>query len=503
MLARIVAWLRAGGVEEIVVNCHYRHEQIEAWCAANGCRAQVEPEILGTGGVLNPLRPWIGDDDFYLVNGDIVFEGVDPSVLSAAKNDPAVIGHCLLSREGPCTVEADPDGLITCWKSPDAGFPGTWTYCGIARLKAEILAYVEPSGFSSIVQAYERAAMAGRFVRGIMPPALLWTDAGTLPSYFALNEAGGENAFDALPQLRAVGADKVSFLGARGSERCFFRTDDRRIVVVYDDAQRGENARYAGHARWLAEKGIAVPQVLAERAELKTLVLSDAGTERKMSLEEYVKVVALLARFHALDASALSLEPPFDDALWAWERALFAEHCLSARYSLDCPPAVEEELRTVAARLQEEPRTLVHRDFQSTNVLWRKDTPSMIDFQGMRLGPAVYDLASLLYDPYAGLSETWRRALTTVYARATAREDLPQILPFAAVQRLVQCLGAFGRLASVGQRQFGRWILPALEQLLAAADEAGLEAIGALAEDLIAREQKIPAAGEKGASDAV
>ena len=63
-----------------------------------------------------------------------------------------------------------------------------------------------------------------------------------------------------------------------------------------------------------------------------------------------------------------------------------------------------------------------------------------------------------------------------------------KILPYAAVERLVQCLGAYGRLASVGQPQFGKHVLPALENLLAAADEAGLDAIGALAEDLIAKE---------------
>ena len=64
-------------------------------------------------------------------------------------------------------------------------------------------------------------------------------------------------------------------------------------------------------------------------------------------------------------------------------------------------------------------------------------------------------------------------------------------MPFAAVQRLVQCLGAYGRLASVGQPQFGKHVLPALENLLDAADKAGLDAVGALAEDLIAEERKL------------
>ena len=59
-----------------------------------------------------------------------------------------------------------------------------------------------------------------------------------------------------------------------------------------------------------------------------------------------------------------------------------------------------------------------------------------------------------------------------------------------AVQRLVQALGAFGRLDSVGQPDFTRFIMPALENLLEAADQGGYDAVGGLAEDLIAREQK-------------
>ena len=72
------------------------------------------------------------------------------------------------------------------------------------------------------------------------------------------------------------------------------------------------------------------------------------------------------------------------------------------------------------------------------------------------------------------------------HEKKCGRAKIEKILPFAAVQRLVQCLGAYGRLASVGQPQFCKWVLPALQNLLSAADDAGLDAVGALAEDLIA-----------------
>ena len=152
----------------------------------------------------------------------------------------------------------------------------------------------------------------------------------------------------------------------------------------------------------------------------------------------------------------------------------------------------------MAERLMREPPALVHRDFQSTNVLWNGDKLAFIDYQGMRIGPAAYDLASLVYDPYVKFTEGERRALVALYAKKSGRPEIVDILPFAAVQRLVQCLGAYGRLASVGQPQFSTHVLPALENLLDAADHAGLDAVGALAEDLIAVRMKAHRHGESG-----
>ena len=195
-------------------------------------------------------------------------------------------------------------------------------------------------------------------------------------------------------------------------------------------------------------------------------------------------------RFNALgedpELDSLNLLPGFDDETWAWERRLFQKYCLGSRFRREMPKDVEAELEKVAEILEKEPKALVHRDFQSTNVLWKNGKPRFIDFQGMRLGPAAYDLASLLYDPYVNLSEKARLALSALYAKKCGRAKIEKILPFAAVQRLVQCLGAYGRLASVGQPQFCKWVLPALQTLLSAADDAGLDAVGALAEDLIA-----------------
>lgn len=491
MVGRVVEALKALGVEEITVNSHYLHEQVDEWAKANGCRTSYEPQILGTGGVLNPLRKWIGNDDFYLVNGDIVIEGLEKW---RGEIPEGCIGKALVSSVlGPRTIELEPSaGLVTNWKSPDPGDEGTFTYLGIAALKAEILDYVKPDGFSSVIEAYEKAMMDGKFVKGEELPGLLWTDAGTVESYLAVNTDGKDNAFGDLPQFKALAEkgleyEHINFLGARGSERVFFKADDD-IVIIYDDASRGENAKYTGHTRFLAAHGIPVPEIKADLPEMKTMAMSFGG-ESGYTLERYVKVVETLAKFNALKPEGIELEPAFDAKLYEWEHGLFAEYCLGRRFMMELTDEAKADLEKVAKHLLGLEPKLLHRDFQSTNILWNgKGELTLIDYQGMRMGPAAYDLASLIYDPYITLSEGERKALVKLYAKASGDDTIFEAVKYAACQRLVQCLGAYGRLASVGKHEFCKYVEPALVNLLSAADEAGLDGLAALAETLIAAE---------------
>ena len=249
MLARIVALLRERGVDDIVVNAHHLNEQVRAWvddyrrkAQAAGDRVRIkvsyEPEILGNGGVLNPLREWIGEENFYLVSSDIVLENVPDMEAAFAKcAAPSVLGCCLTIDRGPRTIEVEPEsGFVTCWKSIDPGVEGTYTYIGLAILKPAILNYVKPEGFSSIVTAFERAMAEGKFMRAVTAKDLMWEDAGTILSYIDLNRDGDDNAFADIPQLKATGAKDFRFLSARGSDRVFFGCD-KGIAVLYDDGK--------------------------------------------------------------------------------------------------------------------------------------------------------------------------------------------------------------------------------------------------------------------------
>ena len=540
MLARILDMLVSWGVEEIAVNAHYLAGQIEdfvkEYCgdSEGGVKITVsrEDEILGTGGVLRPLEKWIGDEPFWLVNGDIVVEDLDPEPIEEAFERSGRFAACWMSDSfGPRTIEADPEGRVCNWRSDDAGFPGTYTYTGVAILSPAVADYLPPvksgeSGFCSIVDAYENAMMNdARFVVGVQEPEAVWCDAGTLEIYRELNSEPmapslfADRRLDALVASLGWKDDETlaEYLGARGSDRMFYKlvrgfsedssnTPPPVLGVVYEEARKeNANARFAAATDFLASKGVRVPNLVADLpaqnayatqfVEGKSLESVAAGKGVDF-IKLYTPVLDVLKDLWTIspdDPGMPETEPAFGMELFAWERGLFARECVKGRYGIDVIPAdAERELESVAERLSAEPKVLVHRDFQSANILYSGDDtgkPWLIDYQGMRPGPAAYDVASLLYDPYVPMDGTSRKLLAELVSKLGSPAPSAEMVALAAVQRLCQALGAFCRLSAAGQPQFEKYIGAALENLHGAAHDAGLAALAGFTHELIHHEK--------------
>lgn len=284
---------------------------------------------------------------------------------------------------------------------------------------------------------------------------------------------------------------------ARGSAREFIRVTDggRRAMLVRYGTERAENERYAGHTRFLAARGIPVPRLYCDSPAERFLLLEDLG-DRTLLAEWADRTDAgrarLLAaaarrvdRFHAAAGAArrarLGLERPMEASLFAWEHDLFLERYVADRAGRPGSVAdLRRDLSRVAGRLADEPGVLIHRDLQSSNLLLTDRGPVFIDYQGMRFGPAVYDWASFLYDPYLGMSREFR--LRQIRSLAEPRGISLRRLATAAIQRLAQALGAYARLqARPGGEAFAAAVPAALANLEEAIRDAEIP-VPALAE---------------------
>jgi len=100
------------------------------------------------------------------------------------------------------------------------------------------------------------------------------------------------------------------------------------------------------------------------------------------------------------------------------------------------------------------------------------DGIGILDWQGGRLGPMGYDLASLLIDPYTSLSNQEKSLIYERYLGLLS-ENFPEEVeafrksfPYLALQRNLQILGAFSFLSRVRKKKhFERYIVPAVVTL--------------------------------------
>jgi aminoglycoside/choline kinase family phosphotransferase len=174
--------------------------------------------------------------------------------------------------------------------------------------------------------------------------------------------------------------------------------------------------------------------------------------------------------------SSWCFDNPVVDRAFLWERECgyfvkaFLNNYLGLPVSVADLAADFERLLTGA--LPPGPNYFLHRDFQSGNLFITSGRLRVIDFQGGRLGPLGYDVASLLIDPYVNLSPAWQAELLDYYLeRITSRLDVDpaafrEQYEHLALCRNLQVLGAYGYLTKVkGKYQFSRYIPAAVAGL--------------------------------------
>src|SRR5262245_1987485 len=288
-------------------------------------------------------------------------------------------------------------------------------------------------------------------------------------------------------------AVKITPIEKGGSDRRFYRvrcSPDQTIILVKYNLEREENRHYVAIAEFLAEHRIHAPKIHYHDPEEGLIWLEDLGKRDLFSYRHeswlvrrafYESALDEIVKLHCLPEEARSpiqknLPAAFDGALYSWEQNYFLENCLGRYFAVgeeECSALRELPLlREIADRLGNRPRVLVHRDFQSQNIIIRNAQAHLIDFQGMRPGLAEYDLASLLYDPYVDLPQSERAELTDYYRGRQLEKglaingDFDLKLRLCATQRLMQALGAYGFLGLIkGHKHFLKHVAAAMQSL--------------------------------------
>jgi aminoglycoside/choline kinase family phosphotransferase len=305
------------------------------------------------------------------------------------------------------------------------------------------------------------------------------------------------------------GGDPVQILPLTpdASTREYFRIPfkkRRAIAAVYPEPFDPEIHPFLDVTRLFTEAHLPVPEILEVDPLDGIIVQEDFGDtqlrralegasddEREGFVEQAVSLIADVqaATRLAYERNSIASRLAFDEVKLSWEMDFFMQHYFGSLRGETLKHGDEAQLRAelndVAAELAMQPRTLCHRDFHPSNIMVdASGRLRIIDYQDARMGPASYDLVSLLLDRRTSLpslaevrerrlfflEERRARGLETIDPDEFARE-----FRLMTVQRCLKAVGTFSyQTAVLGRGEtYAQFINPMFEIVVQAAEWLG------------------------------
>jgi len=252
-------------------------------------------------------------------------------------------------------------------------------------------------------------------------------------------------------------------LSGDASFRKYYRVDKDAIsYVVMDCPPDKENLdAFIKISDKLQKAKINVPKLFECNEDDGFLVISDLGDNlysKKLDKETvyclYTDALETIVKIQMnTDLSGLD---NFDN-LYDEENKLFTDWFLQHHQKIDLDNSLKSDLSNefdkINSIIKDIPKTFVHRDFHSRNLLVTDiNNPGVIDYQDAVLGPVTYDLVSLLKDCYItwddGLVEDMLESFFTRIKSKTINSisDFRYWFDITGVQRHIKAIGIFSRL---------------------------------------------------------
>jgi aminoglycoside/choline kinase family phosphotransferase len=324
----------------------------------------------------------------------------------------------------------------------------------------------------------------------ISPNAFTASARDRLASYLVKRQSAPE------PEIIALTPD--------ASTREYFRIPWDRgtaVAAVYPEPFDPDVHPYLDVTKLFLERSLPVPKVLDAAGTVGIIVQEDLGDRQLCQVFESAsdeecetlleQAIQMIARIQAATATAFERDSiasrlAFDEAKLAWELNFFFEHYFGSLRgeTLRHGEAAElkAELNDVAAELSACRRVLCHRDYHSANLLVdRQNQLRIVDHQDARMGPASYDLVSLLMDRQPeppSLAEVRGHRLFLLDERrrlgleSIDPDDFVKEFRLMTIQRGLKAIGTFSFQTAVCGRGafYQKHIQPTFQIVLQAAD---------------------------------
>ena len=188
-----IYFLKHYGIKEIYINLHSHGEKI-AKALGNGSKYGVsieylpEQEILGTGGAIASMEPFVKKEPFVVINSDTIFNfDLDKMIESHNHSDSlATLGILPAPQNDPrAVIRVDGNKIVRMLNESiyDTIPEGNALFTGIHVINPQLLEFIPKGCFVSITSyVYKRAIKSGRNLNAFYIKGNWW-DMGTPDGY--------------------------------------------------------------------------------------------------------------------------------------------------------------------------------------------------------------------------------------------------------------------------------------------------------------------------------
>ncbi|MBI2264862.1 MAG: phosphotransferase [Armatimonadetes bacterium] len=263
-------------------------------------------------------------------------------------------------------------------------------------------------------------------------------------------------------------------------------------------APREKDLDFVSVLRHFEAIGLPVPRLYCYDIPAGLLYLEDLGDDlletavRRLSVRQmrgyYQQALDLMLKIHE-DGTSLRndefapFQRAFDETLLFAEFVHYIEYGIEARKGIKVASAdlqvMEDQMRAISREIASQPRVLVHRDFQSRNIVVQGERLRILDFQDALMGVRQHDLVCLLRDSYVVLDsepvdfliEYYVHKLEAREKKKVDRVHFRRVFDLVTLQRKIKDAGRFDYIAIVkGNSKFLRHIPATLEYVTEAFD---------------------------------
>ena len=517
IIHRTINRLIEAGCNDILINTHYLAEKIQNFIYNQKYKVPIrlfnEKEILGTGGGIKNLLSHVKSFPVLIVNSDIVTDLDYKNLFKAHESHNYPVTLIMHDEYQFNTVRIENKSIVN-FRSQQGTDSNIKAFTGIHIIDSLVGDYIPDNKFFSIIEAYENMIKDGHCIYAHEVKNHYWIDIGSPVGYAkASAKFMAENAFQKVWPDKPLKKMKREKLKGDGSDRTWwrYRCNDNTLIMANhgiskveipnlsneeENKSRKANTEvesfvYIGNH--LQKAGIPVPEIIHYDFFSGLVFVEDIGSlhfqdyiiylnnDLNRIRQAYESIIDILIDLSTKGIINFNERFTFQTSRYdanmilSYECQYFINAFVRDFSGINISyEDIKKEFSDLAHTAMESFEWgLMHRDFQSRNIMFSNEKFYLIDFQGARFGPIQYDLASLLIDPYVSLPEDlqdhllrycfkkYKKVVTEVNANT-----FYETYKFCRLFRNLQMLGAFAFLSQKkGKKSFKQYIPLALAQL--------------------------------------